>query len=574
MTVLGSNLLWYLSCIPGSFAFRCACRNVSRTQALLLLNLLRANAGSDVGKRFQFDSIRSIEEYQDRVPLTQYEDYREDIGRIASGTARVLSQEPVMLLEPTSGSASASKLIPYTRGLKRQFQRAINPWIENLFRCQPSLLWGRAYWSVTPALRHENKTVGGLPIGFEDDSAYLGSRQQRRIGMLMAVPPGVKHVADMEAFRYLTLLFLLRCSDLALISVWNPTFLILLMEALRSQWRSLSEDISAGQVSLSTALPVEVEEILRELRPDPKRGREVSTLFSGGGDAGEIHKQLWPRLKVISCWADAHAAAFVPRLMRLFPQAQLQAKGLLATEGVVSFPIWLRELSEWRHVLAIRSHFFEFLPCDGSSAGDRDGRPKLAHELRIGNRYSVVLTTAGGLYRYRLDDVIEVNGRFGSCPLVKFVGRQNFVSDRFGEKVHQGHVSQTLRTALAETSLDPEFAMVAFDELLLPAAYALFVEAGGASEERLSILGDRIESALLENYHYRYCRRLGQLDGLKVFRVQRAGLQTYFSVCQGLGQRLGDIKPVALHLYGRWSQSFEGSWLARCPGSGGCRSDT
>jgi len=40
-----------------------------------------------------------------------------------------LTEEPVLLLEPTSGSTSAKKLIPYTRGLQREFSSAIGKWL-------------------------------------------------------------------------------------------------------------------------------------------------------------------------------------------------------------------------------------------------------------------------------------------------------------------------------------------------------------------------------------------------------------------------------------------------------------
>ncbi|HZG67546.1 MAG TPA: hypothetical protein VEZ12_12435, partial [Herpetosiphonaceae bacterium] len=59
----------------------------------------------------------------------------------------------------------------------------------------------------------------------------------------------------------------------------------------------------------------------------------------------------------------------------------------------------------------------------------------------------------------------------------------------------------------------------------------------------------------------RYCRELGQLDALKVFRIEGSGLETYLSVCQARGQRAGDIKPTALHHNQGWARSFRGKTL-------------
>lgn len=145
-----ANSLWYLSNLPDSLAFRLARRNVADTQASLLLRLLHRNADTDFGRRYDFASIRSVAAYQERVPLSTYDDYREAIEAIGAGQPRILTDEPVLLLEPTSGSAAATKHIPYTATLKAEFQRAIAPWIVNLCNHDPRLLWGQAYWSVTP----------------------------------------------------------------------------------------------------------------------------------------------------------------------------------------------------------------------------------------------------------------------------------------------------------------------------------------------------------------------------------------------------------------------------------------
>jgi len=66
---------------------------------------------------------------------------------------------------------------------------------------------------------------------------------------------------------------------------------------------------------------------------------------------------------------------------------------------------------------------------------------------------------------------------------------------------------------------------------------------------------------LRENHHYRYCRDLGQLGHLRVFRVGSGAAETYQEVCRSDGQRAGDIKPVALHTTGDWSRRFEGRFV-------------
>jgi hypothetical protein len=98
--------------------------------------------------------------------------------------------------------------------------------------------------------------------------------------------------------------------------------------------------------------------------------------------------------------------------------------------------------------------------------------------------------------------------------------------------------------------------MLAFDEET-PPAYVLYVESPDA-DDRLLQLGEILDDLLGENYHYRYCRDLGQLSTVRVFRVAANGRESYLRRCVELGQRLGDVKPRALHRMAGWSEVFSG----------------
>lgn len=223
----------------------------------------------------------------------------------------------------------------------------------------------------------------------------------------------------------------------------------------------------------------------------------------------------------------------------MFPQAQIQPKGLIATEGFVSLPLWGRDGA----ALAVRSHFFEFL--------DETDKARRAHELSAGAEYSVVLTTSGGLYRYRLRDRVRVTGFERECPLLRFVGKEAHVSDHFGEKLNEIHVRAALE-------MNAKFAMVACEGN----AYVLFAETA-EDDVQLQSVAERLDAALQENIHYRYCRQLGQLGPLRVFRVAACGHAAYLEECQRRGQRLGDVKPEWLSRHDGWAAVFEGNWVAR-----------
>jgi hypothetical protein len=256
------------------------------------------------------------------------------------------------------------------------------------------------------------------------------------------------------------------------------------------------------------------------------------------GDA----EALWPKLGLISCWADGAAAMSLRELRRRFPNTRVQAKGLLATEAFVTLPFG-------RHQpLALNSHFFEFI-------GD-DGHTHLADSLQEGNEYEVVVTTAGGLWRYRLGDRVVVNGRAGRTPSLRFLGRAGNISDRFGEKLSETFVADVLSKLFRERP--PRFALLAPDEDVAGCRYTLYVEGVPPLD-----CVETLERALRHNPHYAWCRDLGQLLPPRLFAIASRGYEQFIERLAAGGARLGEIKPAALSRLSGWSNVFAGDYVAR-----------
>ena len=525
-----ANSLWLAGCVSELGRFRRAVGHVAEEQQDILRRILTENAGTQFGREHGFASIRDTAEYQKRVPLRDYEQHEPWIARAAGGAANTLTRDTVRLFEPTSGSSGATKLIPYTRSVQREFQRGIRAWIADLYTHFPGLLAGQAYWSVSPLSGELKKTSGGIPIGFDDDTGYLGGWQQGLVNAVMAVPQGLRHITGMDAFRDATLLYLLRSRDLRLISVWNPTYFSLLLDRL---------DEADG------------DRICHDLA-DTSRSREVRAALRAGSPQ-ERYARIWPKLQLISCWADANAAGSATRLGQLFPHVRMQRKGLIATEAFVSFPL----VDQREAALAIRSHFLEFVPA-GSDL------PVLAHQLDRGGRYTVAVTTGGGLYRYQLGDLIEVVDHFKGCPLIRFVGREGSVSDWFGEKLNDAHVSSVFRDVFQALEMSPSFAMLACDTNS-PPSYVLYIDSP-EQDGRVDLAAERIDAALRENFHYNYARQLGQLARVRPFRI-RNGAGVYLDAAVRNGQKAGDVKVPALNRRNGWSESFGGVTLDKCQGS-------
>jgi hypothetical protein len=517
-----ANLAWTASNIPAYVAFRHALADPEREQRQIVRRYVQRNEQTVFGRDHRFAKIRSVEDFRRHVPIRDYDDHSPYVDRIAAGEPRVLTADRVDRLVPSSGSTRAAKLIPYTAEFQREFNRAIAPWITDLFYHDPDLMDGCAYWSITPVARPPcaEQRRSAIPVEFDDDTEYLGGARRRLVDAVMAVPGELRHCQDIETFRYLTMRLLLMRRHLRIISVWHPSFLELLIDAAAMQWDRLLDDIA---------------------RADPSRAGELRRVGPRAESA------WWPDLKLISAWASANAAGPARSLQHRFPDVSFQPKGLLATEGAVTFPF------ENRWPVAIRSHFFEFL--------DDAGRPWLASELRDDHEYSVVLTTAGGLWRYRLGDRVRVTGRIGRTPSLDFRGRSDHVVDRFGEKLNDAFVTAILRRLFDGASARPSFAMLAPGEGIAaaaaapaPAHYTLFVETRGPLPPNLAA---SLDDALKQNPHYAYCRSLGQLDQPRIFRVAANAYSTYVNTCAARGnRRIGNLKPTGLSGDAGWEARF------------------
>jgi hypothetical protein len=473
-----ANSAWLGTAIPDWHRFRRALGQPSIAQQGVLKEIKDACSGTAVLES-NFNDIEP-RDWVDIEPL---------IDRAAGGEQGVISRERISHFEPTSGSAAAKKLIPSTPLQRKQFNRAIHAWVADLYLNNPGLLGGPSYWSISPAVSHES-TSGGIPVGYEDDSEYLGRLGKWLVNWTLAVPAGVRKLNN-DDFMRATILFLLSHAELRLISVWNPTYLTSLITYFDHHQEQLWSELEAGVVICGRKL---------------QRNRSDNP---------------WPKLKLISCWADGHAATQVGGLQQWFPDTQIQPKGLISTEAFISLPF------RGEKVLAVTSHYLEF--------ETDEGRLITIEELREGDEVTVVVTTGGGLIRYRLDDRIMVTGFCERTPCIDFLGRESIVSDLCGEKLSDAFVCSVIN----------ELEIQGFS-LLVPDGdgYTLYTTAG--------VDAKKLDEKLSANFQYAWALRIGQLQPVKVVLVPETAEDVYMDVCESRGRKRGDIKPVALDTWNGW----------------------
>lgn len=478
-----------------------ACLDLKYRQEEWLLKCLSRNQQTCFGKEHCFNEIHSIEDYRNQVPLAHYQAFNDYVENIEKGEAEQLFSGPIVAFEITTGSSQAHKLIPYSAESLFDFQRAIVPWLSSLAETY-QITSGSAYWSISPATRQREITWSGVPIGLSD-AEYLGEQLTPFFLQVSAVPTWVGEIKEVADWQIATLYHLLCRRDLALISVWSPTFLLTLLDAINDQRSALETVLLNGGI---------IQEHKLEAQADVYQ--QLSQFYTTGD-----HQMLWPDLKVISCWADASSKPFCEMLKLKFPDVAIQGKGLLMTEGVVTTPNRNNQT-----LLTADSGFYEFI--------NDDQQIFLAHELEVGKSYELVMTTAGGLYRYRTADRLICDGYSEEIPILRFCGR-NSVSDMVGEKLTEEFVTNCLNGING-------FRMLLPIENKTP-AYCLIVDQFQETDDAINI----VENRLYENPHYAYARKLRQLGPLNQLKLADP-LKIYTSSPEHLGSRLGDIKVPSL----------------------------
>jgi hypothetical protein len=136
---------------------------------------------------------------------------------------------------------------------------------------------------------------------------------------------------------------------------------------------------------------------------------------------------------------------------------------------------------------------------------------------------------------------------------LRFLGRAGNVSDLRGEKLSEAFVIQVFKAVFKDDV--PKFALLAPNEGESSCGYTLYVEGDLRAE-----WADRLDEALKQNPHYAYCRTLGQLQAVRLFKISGGGYEAFVRQTAN-GARLGDVKPTVLSKVSGWSGVFEGTYL-------------
>lgn len=591
---------------------------IRETQVKILLEILKTNKNTEYLKIFETGSQilnvenekELIEKFQNKIPIVNYEDIKEFVEKEKSGENNVLLSDKIKLFELTSGSTSDVKYIPYTEKFLKSYMNGVFAWVYNLYQNNKRLFLGSSYWSVSPVLKREAVTSGGIRVGIEDDTSYFDKVSAFFLNKLFTVPKEIKNIQNMEDFLLITAVFLLLSENLAMISVWSPSFLMILLDFIEKNHKVIcqivkSEDLGTeffadknlGNKKYFQIIQKKYRKLWEKSRSKflinyfekyeknilSKNDKTQNLEITEKNNENEImaenknletksgnkivenfvdYSVIWEKLSLVSCWADSDSYEIFIKLKKKLNfdkknmNLKFQGKGLMSTECIVSFPL---ENVKNGSVVAYNSFFYEFIQVSDDELENRS--PKLLDELELGERYCVVVTTNAGLYRYNTNDIVEVTGFYHKIPIVKFIGRINNFSDIVGEKLKNSFVEKQVLTTLEENNIKGEFLLFApvrneTGEIF----YTLFLEIKKDSRKfNWKQIENEMNSSLCKAFHYEYAYKLGQLGKVRVFLIEKDGLKTYTAE-KSKKQKIGDIKYRLLDKNFGWENKFAGGF--------------
>ena len=424
--------------------FLAATAHPAEAQREKLRAILGLNADCAYGREHAFASIAGPGDFRRQVPVVGYDDLRPRVERMMRGEPGVLVSEPVRFFCITSGTTGRAKHIPCTLGFLKDFGRHLGAWYEVFRGAFPGA--SAPYCLKVVNAFAEGHTEGGIPFGpITRILAWLRGDETEE-----AIPSHCFTPTDADSRSYAILRFALAVPLRAIIAI-NPATLVLLWRKLNQWSDDLVRDLHDGTLAPWVQARAEDRQQLEALCvPEPDLARRLETLREQHGELRPA--ELWP-LEGISCWQGGSAGFFTRQLPRWHGPVPLLELGLLASEGAFSTPVTPGTAAG---VLAIRSHFFEFIPEEDYD--DCRGQPYpptlLAHELEVGRSYAMLVTGSNGLYRYDMGDVVTVSGRHQATPCVEFVHKAGRMLSITGEKVGEAHVTRALHAALRALETD------------------------------------------------------------------------------------------------------------------------
>ena len=385
--------------------------------------------------------------YQQAVKPNDYEDLRPYVEKHKHGAESILFPGKPVMYATTSGTTSEPKWIPITKEyLNNVYGKMTKVWLFNFIKNRPKVYAGKIV-----------SIVGKVKEGEAPDGTFYGSVSgvtQRDcptfVKKLYASPASVFSIEDYTA-RYYTLMRMGIERNVTLIVTANPSTIVEMQNNVNEFYDDYCNDIEHGTLNASLNIPQWIrDDIQPYLKPNPERAAELRALKAKYGTV--LPKHYWRDLQILNTWKCGNTKVYLDKFDGSFPEGMLhQEFGYFSSE--CRFGLVLDDTNNT--VLFPHFHYYEFIAED--DLDNPNPRFLQLHELQKGKRYCPFVTTMAGLYRYNMNDLVEVGDFFEQTPTVHMIQKVNGIVTITGEKLHERQFIAAVREAEQRTGLKTQF---------------------------------------------------------------------------------------------------------------------
>lgn len=406
-----------------------------------LLKLLRDNKDTEYGKLYGFGDIKSIEEYRQKVPYSDYDTYQPYISRMIKNNERnLITAYKVIQYAETSGSVGVQKKIPVTIKSMQLYQK----YSIGRSKAMADLYYREHYGHGVPWEKGLNMVETESTL--TNDGIYTGSvtgsvaRRYKNLFKLFLVPPKeVSFPIGGMNMNYMKARFALEEPNLVFFLSGFMTNFVDMLNYIKKNWEMICDDIENGDYNKEVCEERSRKVMLKYAKKNPKRANELREIFKQGFDE-PIMPKIWPKF----AWACAIGTGGFTTYAEKFKKYAGEKTAIdyfvyAASEGMFAV---CTKMNDPRFSLLADSCFFEFLPVDAS---DDDNNTLTIDQLEEGKEYEVIITNQGGFYRYKIKDVIRVLGFHNKLPLITFAYRKGQLVNVAAEKTSEEHLNESVR---------------------------------------------------------------------------------------------------------------------------------
>jgi hypothetical protein len=467
-----------------------------KSQENIFHTIIGQASKSVFGIEHQFDSIRTIEDYQNLVPLRDYESIRSYIDRIIAGEADVLWPGRPRYFAKTSGTTSGAKYIPITKqSLPNHFTSARNAVFHLCNQLQDfSVFDGKMiFLSGSPELEQK----GNIACG-------------RLSGIVNHVVPAWLRRNQLPSYKT-------NC-----IEDWDEKIQHIIEETLHADMRLIS------------GIPPWVQDYFERLLSKSKASK-VKSIFKNFS---------------LFVYGGVNYAPYSSAIEELIGQKIQTLETFPASEGFFAF----QDTPDNQGLLLISNSgiFYEFIPLD--QIHETSPQRLWLQEVELGVQYALIINSNAGLWGYKLGDTIEFVSK--DPYRIKVTGRTKHFISAFGEHVISKEVETAMIMALGQFEAEViEFTVAPYisDEKGMPSCHQWFIEFRKNPKD-LSAFSLEIDRYMCEqNIYYRDLRQSGMLASADIRVLEKGSFGKYMKSLGKLGgqnkvPRLSNDRNIVDHL--------------------------